>query len=190
MPMRARARSAARFEAHGVESSTAAPGFRSIVNVAGPVAEEPRATTMGASDDTLARLRRLEDLEEIRQLFVDYGHHLDAGDVEAYADLFADDGEILLGPIGRAKGRQAIVELMTKVRARAKTPSFHLIANPIVHLDGDVATSEVCWTVIRPNADGKLEVAMFGRHHDELVRERGHWRFRRRRGQIDVPSAY
>ena len=26
-----------------------------------------------------ARLRRLEDLEEIRQLFVDYGHFLDRG---------------------------------------------------------------------------------------------------------------
>jgi uncharacterized protein (TIGR02246 family) len=140
------------------------------------------------ADDVLSRLRRLEDLEDIRQLFVDYGRHLDAGDVEAYADLFADEGEILLGPIGRAKGRAAIVELMTKVRARAQTASFHLVTNPVVRLDGDRATGEVLWTVIKPDAAGKLEVAMFGRHVDELVRERGRWRILKRRGRIDVPA--
>ena len=140
-------------------------------------------------ESLVSRLRRLEDLEEIRQLFVDYGRHLDAGDVEAYADLFADDGEILLGPIGRAKGRPAIVELMTKVKARAQTASFHLVTNPVVRLDGDRATGEVLWTVIKPDAQGKLEVAMFGRHYDELVRERGRWRIMKRRGRIDVPAA-
>lgn len=139
-------------------------------------------------DSLLSRLRRLEDLEEIRQLFVDYGRHLDAGDVEAYADLFADDGEVLLGPIGRAKGRAAIVQLMTKVKARAQTASFHLVTNPVVRLDGDRATGEVLWTVIKPDASGKLEVAMFGRHVDELVRERGRWKISKRRGRIDVPA--
>ncbi len=142
-----------------------------------------------ADDDSLAqRLRRLEDLDEIRQLFIDYGRHLDAGDVEAYAALFADEGEVLLGPIGRAKGRAAIVELITKVKARATTPSHHLITSPVIRLDGDRATSEVQWTVIRPDAHGKLEVAMFGRHEDELVRERGRWRLLRRRGRVDVPA--
>jgi uncharacterized protein (TIGR02246 family) len=140
-------------------------------------------------DSLVSRLRRLEDLEEIRQLFVDYGRHLDAGDVEAYAELFADEGEILLGPIGRAKGRAAIVELMTKVKERAQTASFHLVTNPIVRLDGDRASGEVLWTVIKPDAAGKLEVAMFGRHYDELVRERGRWRISKRRGRIDVPAA-
>jgi hypothetical protein len=89
--------------------------------------------------DDDVRLRRLEDLEEIRQLFTDYGRHLDAGDVQAYAELFADDGEVLLGPIGRDPG-------------------------------------------------GKLEVAMFGRHQDDLVRERGRWRLKKRRGRMDVPA--
>jgi uncharacterized protein (TIGR02246 family) len=139
-----------------------------------------------ADDDH--RLRRLEDLEEIRQLFIDYGRHLDSGDVESYAALFADEGEVLLGPIGRAKGRAAIVELMTKVKARATTPSHHLITSPVIRLAGDHATSETQWTVIRPDATGKLEVAMFGRHDDELIRERGRWRILKRKGRIDVPS--
>jgi len=156
----------------------------------GAICQNPAKAPRMADDDSLAhRLRRLEDLEEIRQLFTDYGRHLDAGDVHAYAALFADEGEVLLGPIGRAKGPAAIAELMTKVKARATTASFHLITNPVIHLDGDRATSEVLWTVIRPDATGKLEVAMFGRHDDELIRERGRWRFLKRKGRIDVPAA-
>jgi uncharacterized protein (TIGR02246 family) len=154
------------------------------------ICQNPAKAPRMADDDSLAhRLRRLEDLEEIRQLFTDYGRHLDAGDVHAYAALFADEGEVLLGPIGRAKGPAAIAELMTKVKARATTASFHLITNPVIRLDGDRATSQVLWTVIRPDATGKLEVAMFGRHDDELIRERGRWRFLKRKGRMDVPAA-
>ena len=58
------------------------------------------------------RLQRLEDLEEIRQLFIDYGHYLDSGNFAAYGELFADEGEVLLGAIGRAKGPTAIEALM------------------------------------------------------------------------------
>ena len=52
-----------------------------------------------------ARVRRLEDVQAIHQLFIDHGEHLDAGDFDAFAELFAEDGEVLLGPLGRAKGR-------------------------------------------------------------------------------------
>ena len=57
------------------------------------------------ADDLHDRVQRLEDILEIQQLFIDYGHHLDAGDFEAYASLFANEGEVLLGPLGRARGR-------------------------------------------------------------------------------------
>lgn len=86
-----------------------------------------------------ARLRRLEDLEEIRQLFVDYGFLLDRGDYAAYAQLFVEDGEVMLGPMGRAKGRQEIEAMMT--RLGSPDASVHLITSPIVTLDGDKAAS-------------------------------------------------
>ena len=84
-----------------------------------------------------ARLRRLEDLEEIRQLFVDYGFLLDLGDYAAYAQLFAEDGELMLGPMGRAKGRQEIEAMMARIGGAGA--SVHLITSPIVTLDGDQA---------------------------------------------------
>ena len=139
------------------------------------------------TDAIEARLARLEDILEIHQLFVDYGRYLDAGNFEAYADLFADDAEVLLGPVGRAKGRDEILAVMTKAGG---TPgnSIHIISSPAVELDGDRATSEVRWTLLQRGSDGRPTVSMIGRHVDELVRERGRWRFRRRKGYIDIPS--
>ena len=133
-----------------------------------------------------ARLRRLEDLEEIRQLFVDYGYLLDLGDYAAYAQLFAEDGELMLGPFGRAKGRQEIEAMMVRVGG---TGSLHLITSPMVTLDGDRATARVMWTVINRAGDGAPLLGMVGHHEDELVREAGRWRFRSRRGFVEIPSA-
>lgn len=140
--------------------------------------------------DVEARLRRLEDLAEIHQLFVDYGAHLDAGDVEAYAGLFAADGEVRLGPLGRARGRTEIVALMTRALDGLVGSSFHIVSSPQVTLAGDTATARVMWTVVQRDAAGRPQVAMIGHHNDELVREAEGWRFRLRRGSIDIPSAY
>lgn len=142
------------------------------------------------SDDITARLRRVEDLLEIQQLCNEYGNLLDAGDVDAYAELFADDGEIKLGPVASAKGRAEIAATMKRVLAPTIGTTFHVISNPTVQLDGDTATTEVMWTMVRRGKDGNPELAMLGRHRDELVRERGRWRFKVRRGFIDVPTTY
>lgn len=142
-----------------------------------------------ATVDLAARLRRVEDTLEIQQLFVDYGRHLDAGDFAAYAALFADDGEALLGPVGRAKGPSAIEAMMTEQLADRVGATYHLITSPVIELDGDEATAEVMWTVIERGDDGTPRVMATGRHRDQLVRERGRWRFRRRAGYVDIPSA-
>ncbi len=141
------------------------------------------------ADELQERVRRLEDILEIQQLFVDYGHHLDAGDFEAYAALFASDGEVLLGPLGRARGREQIRALMEKTLDGAVGQSFHVISNPIIALAGDTASSEVMWTVVRRDENGLPALSMVGRHRDELVREDGRWRFLKRRGLVDIPSA-
>lgn len=146
---------------------------------------------MAAVDEELvARLRRLEDLDAIRQVFVDYGHHLDRGDLDAYADLFAEDGELLLGPLGRARGRAEIRELMGRATAGSAGRSWHLITNPVIELEGDRATAEVMWTVVVRGEDGRAVLNMLGRHRDVLVRRHDRWQLQRREGHIDVPSRY
>ena len=76
-----------------------------------------------------ARLRRLEDLAEIQQLFIDYGRHLDRGDFAAYAALFAEDAELLLGPVAKATGRAEIEAVMAKVLADQIGSSVHIISS-------------------------------------------------------------
>jgi uncharacterized protein (TIGR02246 family) len=140
-------------------------------------------------DQLDARVQRLEDLLEIHQLFVDYGLALDAGDFDAYAALFAADGEVLLGPMGRAKGRDEIKALMTKTLAGGIGSSFHIISSPQVQLDGDTATSQVMWSVVTRDDAGTAKLTMIGRHRDDLIREGGRWKFARRRGYVDLPTS-
>ena len=105
-------------------------------------------------NDIEARLRRLEDLLEIQQLFVDYGRHLDAHDFDAYAALFAEGGEVLLGPLGRATGRAEIKALMERTMADLASSNYHLVTNPTITLDGDRATATVMWTVVDSGPGG------------------------------------
>jgi len=142
--------------------------------------------------DLEARLQRLEDLLEIQQLFIDYGSHLDAGRFDEYAKLFASDGEVKLGPMGRAKGPEAIQALMESIlgnRADSEK-SYHLITSPMVQIDGDSATSEVMWSVVHIGEDGNPELSSLGVHNDELVREDGRWKFRERRGSMRIPAVF
>jgi uncharacterized protein (TIGR02246 family) len=140
------------------------------------------------TDDLAARVQRLEDLLEIHQLFVDYGLALDAGDLDAYAALFAKDDEVLIGPMGRARGRDEIKALMTKTLSGGVGSSFHIISSPQVQLDGDSATSQVMWSVVTQADSGQAALTMIGRHRDDLVREDGHWKIARRRGFVDLPT--
>ena len=143
----------------------------------------------GLPGDVEGRLRRLEDLIEIQQLFVDYGHYLDRGDFAAYAGLFAENGEFLMGPVGRAKGRKEIEAMMARTFGNGVGSLVHLVTNPVINLDGDRATSDVMWTVVARGTDGQPALSMIGRHQDDLVREGGRWRFQRRRGLIEIPSS-
>ena len=136
------------------------------------------------------RLRRLEDILAIQQLFIDYGLALDAGDLDRYAQLFAIQGTVNLGPIGRATGRSEIQALMAQTLKGLVGSSFHIVSSPQINLHGDTATSQVMWTVIHRDKNGQPQVTMIGKHLDELIRENGEWKIQSRQGTVDIPSKY
>jgi uncharacterized protein (TIGR02246 family) len=144
------------------------------------------------TDSLDARVRRLEDILEIQQIFIDYGLALDAGDFDRYASLFAESGTIALGPMGRATGRAAIKELMERTMRGRVGQSLHIVSSPQITFDdsGDTAHSQVMWTVVHRDEVGQPRLTMMGRHQDELVRENGRWKIARRRGLIDMPSRF
>jgi uncharacterized protein (TIGR02246 family) len=140
-------------------------------------------------DDEQALTRRVQHLEDvlaIQQVLDDYGLHLDRGDFDAYASLFAEDGVVDLGPHGQAKGRAAIKELVEGASGPPGS-AFRIISNPHVEVDGDRATSSAMFTVLVPSANGGVAIASLGHHSDELRREDGRWVFARRSARILLP---
>jgi hypothetical protein len=137
-----------------------------------------------------ARVEKLEDLEQIRKLFVLYKRHLDVRDLGAYSRLFARDGE-WLGGTGRAVGPAGIeAMLMEKLVANQPAPGrthYHLVGLPEITLDGDRASAEVSWALITRGEGDVPELTLWGHYSDQLVREDGEWRFLRRVAHTDIP---
>jgi hypothetical protein len=140
----------------------------------------------GADSELAARVQHLEDLLAIRQVLDDYGLHLDRYDYDAYASLFAEDGEVDLGEHGQAKGRAAIKELVSR-QSGPKGSAFRIISNPHIEVDGDTATTTAMFTVLVASPEGGVKVASLGHHTDDLRRVDGRWCFAIRRARILLP---
>jgi ketosteroid isomerase-like protein len=142
------------------------------------------------------RLRRLEDLEQIRQLFVEYKMVLDRQDFAAYGALFAADGEFIATPdqgLQQAKGPaaiQALVEAMPgSLLGSEPGADFHVVVNPLIELDAadpDRAQAQVTWLYVVRGSDGLPALCKLGHYDDQLIREAGRWRFLRREAPTDI----
>ncbi len=135
------------------------------------------------------RVKRLEDMEEIRTVLVDYGRYLDARDFVSYSRLFAKDGE-WVGGFGTVKGPAAIQAFMEKNIPGPNTAhNYHLLTNFEIDVQGDRATAWSRWSFVVPGPDQKPALAQGGRYEDILVREDGHWKFKRRVASNDLPAS-
>lgn len=139
-----------------------------------------------------ARVQRLEDIEEIRALLTDYGRLLDAHDLAGYSRLFARDGE-WVGGFGSAKGPAAIQALMEKNLGASpqgkRGSTYHLLTNFMIEVQGDAATAWSRWSFTVSSADHHPALLYGGHYDDTLVREDGHWRFKRRVAVNDIPPS-
>ena len=123
-----------------------------------------------------ARLQELEDREQIRQIFVDYGKYLDAGDHAGYASLFSEDG-VFVAPLGEAVGPAAIEEVLDKTlgpQVRGHLPeAIHIMNNQRIDIDGDTATTVVVWFYLTSDDDNPNSAAVRflvdGAETDELA---------------------
>jgi ketosteroid isomerase-like protein len=152
-----------------------------------------KAVPQGTAEE---RLRRLEDLEQIRQLFVEYKMVLDRQDFAAYGALFAADGEFIATPdqgLQQAKGPaaiQALVEAMPgSLLGSEPGADFHVVVNPLIELDAadpDRAQAQVTWLYVVKGEDGAPALCKLGHYDDQLIREAGRWRFLRREAPTDI----
>jgi uncharacterized protein (TIGR02246 family) len=150
----------------------------------------PQAAPRAAQDESVtARLQRFEDREEIQNLLLDYGRHLDSRDFAAYGRLFAKDGE-WVGGFGTASGGPAGIQaFMVKAMGTApnRANNYHLLSNFVITLTGDTATAWSRWAFVVPGPNG-ASIAQAGRYDDLLVRENGQWKFKRRTASNDTAA--
>jgi hypothetical protein len=143
-----------------------------------------------AQESVAARIQRLEDIEEIRTVLTNYGRYLDAHDLVAYSNQFAADGE-WVGGFGTGKGPAGVLALMEKnlgVTAKGKPGStYHLLTNFLIDVHGDTAAAWSRWNFVVTSADNHPSIMYGGHYDDTLVRENGHWKFKRRVAANDIP---
>src|SRR5262249_41711845 len=131
------------------------------------------------------RVRLLEDIQAITELKSTYCDAADGGwdrpshDADKVAALFVEDGVWDGGLFGHAAGREAIRGLFQSFRVLLPFV-FHRVTNPIIRVDGNVATGE--WHLLAPGivaATHRVEGWFGGIYHDEFVRTPDGWKFKR-----------
>ena len=149
-----------------------------------------QAASISRHEALESRVQKLEDREEIRQLLMDYGRFLDQRDFRAFSELFAKTEGEWIGGMGRAKGSQAIRELMESTIGRnsSKTRSVHLFTNETIHINGDQATALTKWIFVVPGESNRPQLVFLGHYEDSMVRENGRWKFLRRVVHADIPT--
>ncbi len=133
-------------------------------------------TSVAAEKDIV----RAQDRVEIEQLMWNYIRALDSGNAEAYAALFAPDGQFGRGA-NAIKGREALKKMVSDARQKIdvenkgekKPPRmYHVVTNPhIEFIDKDHARYYAYW--MGALAAGGTTSA--GREVNELVRINGQW---------------
>jgi hypothetical protein len=136
--------------------------------------------------ELMKRVRRLEDVEAIRKLFIEYGKRADSKDWEGYSGLFGESGTFdSPHSIGTVTGAQQLRERLGSAYGDDPADAIHLFHNVEIDVDGDRATAKSFWTYLRPGENGyPPQVLMSGRYEDVLVRTSAGWRFELRQCRI------
>jgi ketosteroid isomerase-like protein len=131
--------------------------------------------------DLETRIRRLEDLEAIRQLKARYCRLCDDGyDADRLADLFTEDALWDGGMLGKAEGREKIRRFFQ--RSPEVIPfSVHMVMNPLLSVEGDTASGT--WYLFQACSYAPENAALWGsaRYDEEYVRVGEEWKFSRLR---------
>lgn len=123
------------------------------------------------------RVRRLEDIEAIKQLKARYAAYCDDDyDADGIASLFTKDGIWDGGQMGCYDGRKAIHDFFS-VSDQVVPFAIHHVTNPLIEIDGDRATGR--WYLWQPCtfADGNQSLWMAGTYNDVYVRHEDDWFF-------------
>lgn len=125
-----------------------------------------------------ARIRRLDDLQELQQLRARYCQFLDEGRWSDLAELFTPEGAFV--GLSEARGRDELLKFFPQLQQGPLTSWWHFSSNETLEVDGDIATGQT-WLLQPCVVDGQAHLAA-GRYIDRMVRvSGGGWLFEERR---------
>ena len=135
-------------------------------------------------EELAARIQKLEDIEEIKNLKATYCYLCDAGlgDPKNRDELiahFTEDAKVDfgLGEGSQFEGPDGLKIFFGEVVPGSVSFCIHMVHNPIIKVDGDKATGR--WYYEAPTTDMATGEAqwMMGTYIEEYVRENNQWKF-------------
>ena len=127
--------------------------------------------------DLELRIKRLEDIENIKKLKAIYCAYADDNyDADGIAGLFTEDGVWDGGIRGKYEGRESIRSFFMKGKDRV-TFAVHNVINPVIEIEDSAATAQ--WNLFQPcTVEGKA-CWVSGVYNDYCVKIDAQWVFKR-----------
>lgn len=121
----------------------------------------------------------IADQLAIQQLVSNYAIFVDLRNRDAYADLFIEDA-VVCGPGFDMRGDVATPTIDTLTAMYDAT--MHNVHNYAYTISGDSATgiTHCVASHFKQQGEQKTKMDMYIRYHDELVKQGGRWRFKKR----------
>ncbi len=133
---------------------------------------------------------RLEIEHQCTRCAIDYAHKVDFGDFEGFANLFAENGVLSVGPLhldSRANIREAMSQRPAEMLSR------HIITNIAIDvIDDEGAAGLAYFTLYRTtvgdddNPTAMPPVAVVGHYKDKFAKTVNGWKFAERIGVFDM----
>jgi 3-phenylpropionate/cinnamic acid dioxygenase small subunit len=123
------------------------------------------------------------DKLEIHELLYRYAELIDAGDFDGVGHLL---GRATFAGVGGAEAIAALFAETTRryPDARNSPRTRHLVLNPIVDINGDIASARSTFCVVQQTETVALQPIVVGRYTDTFARDETAWFFTER--QVDV----
>lgn len=148
-----------------------------------------------ASEALEARIRKLEDVHEIKNIQAQYSYLIDTVQMEALADLFADDfvweGGFDKNSMNTVTSKPQLLKLLKKA-AEATTMIRHQATTPYIKVEGDNAkgTWYVLGMMTAITPEGKVAKWVQGRLDNEYIRINGEWKISRKSTTYNFNTPY
>jgi hypothetical protein len=130
----------------------------------------------------IARLDALESRAAIETLISGYANAFDRLDADLLSRLWHADATLDLPGFGSGGSRDEILAMAQRNWQRMPH-MHHWMANPLIHIEGDVATGTVAADCLMHDIE-QGPVQLSGLYHDRFERREGQWRFASRRFEL------